>query len=532
MIPKGMFQPAELKSEAYLPWSQGRGVDVWAMIVASLTGDLAAMKTLVARDRRLLHCSYEYFTPIRFAVRENQRAIVDYLLAEGGNPMELIGESLTSLARDRGHAELLEFLERLIYERYHIQPAGTEIAAAIRDQDLPRLRGIIEVKPDLVDAADERGNQPIHWAVLTREIDVIDYLLSRGADIGAQRPDGARPMDLTNGDYHYRSWYRDLPPTGLRKHEVLVGYLMGRGAYCDISVAAKVGYYQRVQELLDQDPGLVNRLPDWVSYYSGLPLRNAAAAGHMEIVKLLLHRGANVDEPEPGIAPMGGALHSAIGGRHYEIARLLLDHGANANAAVESSGDCLLMARHVGAPQEFIDLIASHANRRAVDIVAYEADGDVLRGLLEADPGFDVAPYLGRLISEDRRDQLELILRYQPDVFRAAREDGAAWWDSASFCSAEQARWLFQQGLDPRLRNWLGITRLHRCAGKGEIDIAAVCLEFGADINAVETQWGSTPLGWAVRLGISEKDTNEEERGTTLRRSSEMAQWLMAQGAV
>src|SRR5260221_10432809 len=129
--------------------------------------------------------------------------------------MELIGESLTSVARDRGHAELLEFLERLIYERYHIQPAGTEIAAAIRDQDLPRLRGIIEVKPDLVDAADERGNQPVHWAGLTREIDVIDYLLTRGADIGAQRPDGARPMDLTNGDYHYRSWYRDLPPTGL-----------------------------------------------------------------------------------------------------------------------------------------------------------------------------------------------------------------------------------------------------------------------------------------------------------------------------
>jgi ankyrin repeat protein len=369
-------------------------------------------------------------------------------------------------------------------------------------------------RPELVHAADKRGNQPIHWAVLTRQIGLIDYLLSRGADIMAKRPDGARPLDLTNGDYFYRSSYRDLPATGLQEHEVLIGYLMARGAYCDISVAAKIGWYDRVKELLDADPGLANRLPDYVIYYSGLPLRNAAAAGHLEVVKLLLERGARPNEPEPGIAPFGGALHSAVGGRHYAIAKLLLEHGANANAMVESSGDVLSMARHVKASQEMIDLIAAHVTNRDPDIIAYEADAGVLEGLLRDDPAAPVEHWLGRLIDQDLQPQLELILRHQPDILRRQTMLSAAWWDSATFASAGQARWLLERGLNPRLRNWLGITMLHRCAAKGRVDVAEVLLEFGADPNAVETEWSSTPMGWAARHG-----------------QKEMVFWLLSQGA-
>jgi ankyrin repeat protein len=509
-----MFQPAELRSTDYLPWSRGRGVDVWAMIVACTTGDLLAVKRLVAQDRGLLRCEYEYFTPIRFAVRENHRAVVEYLLAEGVSPINLIGDSLVTMARDREYWDLLEMLERLIYDRYHIRPEGGAIAMAIKNFDLPLIREIIGTRPDLVSAADDFGNQPIHWAALTRQISVINYLLGMGADIDAQRPDGARAIDLTNGDYDYRSWYRDLPPTGLREHHVVVGYLMGRGAQCDISVAAKIGYYERVRELLDLYPTLANKLPDYVGYYSGLPLRNAAAAGHMEIVKLLLDRGAHVNEPEPGIAPMGGALHAAISGRHWDIVRLLIDRGANANAMVESSGDCLFMARYVNAPQEIVDLIAAHAQDRQIDIIAYEASEDRLRQLLETNPSADLGPYLRRIISEDMRGQLELILSYQPDVLRNLRQDQAAWWAGIGLRSAEQARWLFQRGLDPSLRNWLGITCLHRCASRGEVEIAAVCLEFGADINPIESQWSSTPLGWAARHG-----------------QKEMVEWLLARGA-
>jgi ankyrin repeat protein len=125
-----------------------------------------------------------------------------------------------------------------------------------------------------------------------------------------------------------------------------------------------------------------------------------------------------------------------------------------------------------------------------------------------------VEHWLGRLIDQDLQPQLELILRHQPDILRRQTMLSAAWWDSATFASAQQARWLLQRGLNPRLRNWLGITMLHRCAAKGRIDVAEVLLEFGADLDAVETEWSSTPMGWAARHG-----------------QKEMVSWLLSRGA-
>jgi hypothetical protein len=68
-----MVQPDTLKSEAYQPWFRGRGVDVWAMLTSCITGDLKRIKELIARDPKLVECEYEYFRPLRLAVRENQK---------------------------------------------------------------------------------------------------------------------------------------------------------------------------------------------------------------------------------------------------------------------------------------------------------------------------------------------------------------------------------------------------------------------------------------------------------------------------
>jgi ankyrin repeat protein len=496
-----MIQPESLRSEEYQPWSRGRGVDVWAMLCACISGDIETVKALLQRDPRLIDCEYEYFKPIHFAVRENHVLLVQFLLERGADSADEAGQSLVEIARERRYSELTLLLEGRQKERYGVAPEGTTIAAAVKNRDAAQVKALIDNRPELVQAADERGNQPFHWAVMTRQIELIDYLVGRGADINAARPDGLRPIHLTNGDYHYRGW-RDVPSTALQRHEVLIGYLLARGAEYDLATASKLGDVDRVRELLDANPQLLNQVPAY-SYYTGLPLRNAAAAGHLEVVKLLLERGADPNQPEPGIAPFGGALHAAVGGKHLPIVKLLLEHGANPNGEVESSGNCLSMAKHVGAPKQLVDLLVSYG---AVMGPAM-ADLETLGAMLHANPELNVGERF------DSPEMLTLILRYQPDLLKRS-PDPTAWWSQATPPTPELARWVFELGLDPRRRNWLGITMLHRCAAKGDTAVAAVCLEFGADVNAVETEWSSTPLGWAAREG-----------------KTDMVAWLLAHGA-
>ena len=208
-----MIQPEALKKREPLLWSPGSGVDVWDMFCACLAGDLPTVKRLVAKDPSLVRSHYAYRTPLYFAVRENRMDVVAFLLEHGADPLGLaVNDSLLEISRDRGYEEMETLLETNLADTQNASPRGEAVAAAIRQHDLPKVRRLLDASPELLHVGDERSNQPIHWAAMTRQIELIDELLARGADIDAARFDGARPIQLTNGDYRFRGW-RDVPRT-------------------------------------------------------------------------------------------------------------------------------------------------------------------------------------------------------------------------------------------------------------------------------------------------------------------------------
>lgn len=489
-----MTRPDALATDEPLLWSPGRGTDLWDLFGATIAGDVAAIDRLLRADPSLVRAHYDYRTALYFAVRENQIAAAALLLERGATPVGFsVDDTFVQIARDRGYAEMERLLATTQAGALNASPKGEPVAAVIRGRDLVALRRLLDASPDLLHAGDMRGCQPIHWAVMTRQIDMIDELLARGADIDVQRPDGARPIQLTNGDYSYRGW-RDVPEGTATTPRAVLDHLRARGAYCDICTAAYIGDLARVRELLDQDPSLANRPSDYVTYYacSGTPLRNAAGGGHLEIVKLLLERGADPNLPEEHIAPRGHALHAAVVAGHVEIVKLLLAKGALPNVPVESSADTLSSAIW-RADQPMINLLCSHGAARSLELLAYSGDVQTAAAVFAANPALADDPQALIYAAEEGHEPfVRLLLHYRPDLARRVAV-------GAKTC--ELTELLFQHGMDPNHRNWLGTAPLHRFAKKGDVEKAALFIDRGADLHIRDEEIRSTPLGWAAKFG-------------------------------
>jgi ankyrin repeat protein len=212
----------------------------------------------------------------------------------------------------------------------------------------------------------------------------------------------------------------------------------------------------------------------------------------MEIVKLLLERGADPNLPEEGIAPRGHALHAAVTGGHIEIVKLLLEKGAHPNVPIESSADTLSAAiRHDDQPM--IQLLCSHGAARAVHLLAYYGDIQTAAAVFAANPALaDDPEALANAAGEGHDGFVRLMLRYQP---------GLAGRVSCLGKTRDLTELLFQHGMDANRPDWLLVAPLHRFARKGDLENAAIFLDRGADLHARDEDLCSTPLGYAAKYG-------------------------------
>lgn len=131
--------------------------------------------------------------------------------------------------------------------------------------------------------------------------------------------------------------------------------------------------------------------------------------------------------------------------------------------------------------------------RRSVRILACYGDVGAAAALFAADPSqADDSEALANAAGGGHVDFVRLMLSYQPELPRRI---------SLVAKTPELTRLLFEHGMDPNLPNWLGITPLHRFAEHGNFDHAAVFLDHGANLNAIDDEFCSTPLGYAAKYG-------------------------------
>jgi len=107
-----------------------------------------------------------------------------------------------------------------------------------------------------------------------------------------------------------------------------VRLLLDRGAPCALPTAAMLGMTARVRALLDEDPLRIHECGAHNMPLSWFPAIGGGAPDQLEVARLLLDRGAEVDAQKRGQT----ALHWAARGGHVEMAELLLARGAAVNA--------------------------------------------------------------------------------------------------------------------------------------------------------------------------------------------------------
>ena len=475
--------------------------DIWAMLCAALMGDAGRVRALARRSPDLVRAEYWYTQPLHFAVREGHADVVRTLLELGADPSyrRYAHELVATVARDRGHQGVARIIEDA---RAALGLGGEphEVHTAATAGEVDRLRALINGNRSLLDRGDDEGFTPLHRAVEAGQAECATLLLELGTPPDAIQAGG--------GGDQPDAWYR---PAGQRPIDLalkrndfdMVRLLLAAGAELTIDVAAAMGDAEEVERILDSDPDALLALGD----EAGRPMGQAARQGHTNVIRVLLAHGVDPNLREGRDAPQGKALWHAAQRGDGEMARLLLEAGADPNAGIESSGTAAWMAKE----PELRRMFEEHGG--CVDASGHLLDGndEVVLAMAEADPRLVSTDGCGGIftmvVAFKRREMLQPLLERGvrvPEVVTGCR---TYLWNTP-----DMTRVLLEHGMNPNLPNWQRVTPLHDICnrgGRGKPDpnrheLLDLFLEFGADINAVDEEYRSTPLGWAARNGLAD----------------------------
>jgi len=139
----------------------------------------------------------------------------------------------------------------------------------------------------------------------------------------------------------------DLLEAVYRGDQAAVDELLAEEPKLDVFEASALGRIDRLRELLDADPSLANAWAD-----DGFqPLGLASFFGHVEAVRLLVERGAEVNSASRNdfkVMPLHSAVAEKDADTRYELAAFLLEHGADPNARQQDDFTPLMAADQQG----------------------------------------------------------------------------------------------------------------------------------------------------------------------------------------
>jgi ankyrin repeat protein len=259
------------------------------------------------------------------------------------------------------------------------------------------------------------------------------------------------------------------------------------GQVWDVLVASRDGDLEKVKRLVDQCPALI-----YAQYNYTPPIHFAVREGHTELVGYLLDNGAHA--PEYKTYPFSDTLSMVASDRGFDgIVELLADYAAHPERQRFEGDNGGIDYQHSDETVEFQRSIAQHRHGHVA-------------AMLDKNPGLVLDPLifwgegvLCRSANDPDTEMLELL------VTRGAKVPKMSKWGRAYYFKHYPiAKYLIDHGMDANHTTWHHVTMLHDMAQEGDIAKAELLLDHGAEINALEEEYCSTPIGLAARWGDTE----------------------------
>uniref|UniRef100_A0A8C4MY66 Ankyrin repeat and sterile alpha motif domain containing 6 n=1 Tax=Equus asinus asinus TaxID=83772 RepID=A0A8C4MY66_EQUAS len=336
-----------------------------ALQFAAAGGHEPLVRFLLRRGASVNSRNHYGWSALMQAARFGHVSVAHLLLDHGAdvNAQNRLGASVLTVASRGGHLGVVKLLlEAGAFVDHHNpsseQPGAgdsrderldiTALMAAIQHGHEAVVRLLMEWGADPSHAARTVGWSPLMLAALTGRLGMAQQLVEKGAN-----PDHLSVLEKTAFEVALDRKHRDLadyldplttvrPKTDEEKRRP------------DIFHALKMGNFQLVKEIADEDPTHVNL----VNGDGATPLMLAAVMGQLPLVQLLVERRADVDKQDS--AHGWTALMQATYHGNKEIVKYLLNQGADVTLRAKNGYTAFDLVMLLSDPDtELVRLLAS-----------------------------------------------------------------------------------------------------------------------------------------------------------------------------
>ena len=337
------------------------------------------------------------------------------------------------------------------------------------DEDEDKLLALCLAKIEQgadIDALDKEGWTPLMHAAGKGYEKVLPLLLERGADVNKQ----ASSTPLISA-----MWKHGGIPE-------IVSTLISKGA--DVNAvgahdltalmrAARYGHKWAVSFLIENGAGV-----DSITDEGASALHFAALEGHSEVAQLLLKGGCNPNRATTDVARIT-PLQRAVMERHIDVVRVLLEHGADVDATNSADLAALNIAAENGPPA-IVELLLTHGAR--IDIQSSVTGATPLSGACQ----------------NAQANILDLLLEHGADADFVGPNGFTPLFQAVEYGTPGMVRSLIQRGADVNAVVE-GCTPLHLAAMFGKNETAQLLIEHEA--NRMLRYQGETPADLARSSG-------------------------------